>query len=345
MLYDLFIQLSNVQLFKYFSIRIFFIFYFSFYVSLILLKKLSYLLPRDRGKTLSFDGIKSKGKPTGAGIIFISVFTLSVIIFCSFNIDLFLSTILVFVSMLFGFLDDNSKSDWGEYRKALIDLLISISGGLILIYFNGIDLWIPFFKHFAVSNIFIKIIIYTTILWVSINTTNCSDGVDGLAAILVLLGVGCLSIMLYFVSGNINVSRYLLIPFIKNGANWAVMSCSLIGTLFAYLWLNAFPSKILMGDAGSRGIGFAIGIIILKIGNPFIYLIISTVLFINGGTGLMKVALKRFFKLNIFKNVRFPLHDHMKEHYNWSSTQIMIKYLIVQILIIFGFTIILFKIR
>ncbi len=345
MLYDLFLKVTNSQLLDFFSVRIFFSFYFTFFINIILLKKFSSILPGDRGKLLSIGGIESKGKPTGAGIIFLSVFLFSVFIFNSFDLDLYLSAFLVFLSMLFGFLDDKSEKEWGEYKKGIFDLLISAFGAFILIKWGEINIWVPFFKSFMINNLYIQFTIYTLVLWISINTTNCSDGVDGLSGILVLVSIGSLSILLYFILGNVFISEYLLVPFIKDGANWAVMSFALIGSLFAYLWYNAFPSRILMGDAGSRGLGFAIGIIILKTGNPFLYFIISTVLLINGGTGLIKIVLKRFFNIHVFKNIRFPLHDHMKENFKWSSTQIMIKFLILQILIIFGFIILLFKIR
>lgn len=345
MLYDLFLKKLDVQLLNFFSVRIFFSFFFTFFANIVLLSKASHLLPGDRGKLLSIDGEKSKGKPTGSGIIFLSIFLVSVFFFNSINLDLYLSAILIFSSMLFGFFDDKSEKEWGEYKKAVFDLILSSLGALILIKWGEINIWIPFFKDFFIDSPVIQFVIYTAVLWISINTTNCSDGVDGLSGILVLVCISSLSILLYFVLGNVNIAGYLLVPFIKDGASWAVMSFSLIGSIFAYLWYNAYPSKILMGDAGSRGLGFAIGIIILKTGNPFLYFMVSTVLFINGGTGLIKVSLKRFFNIHIFKNIRFPLHDHMKENYKWSSTQIMVKFLILQLIIIFAFVILLFKIR
>ena len=100
-----------------------------------------------------------------------------------------------------------------------------------------------------------------------------------------------------------------------------------------YLWHNAFPSKCLMGDAGSRALGYFIGVGVMISGNPFIIIATSSIIMINGGMGLLKVFLLRFFKIKIFENIRFPLHDHMRKNRGWSPTQVLLKFMILQILI------------
>ena len=100
-----------------------------------------------------------------------------------------------------------------------------------------------------------------------------------------------------------------------------------------------------MGDAGSRAIGFFIGICVLVAGNPFLILATSSIIFVNGGMGLLKVALLRFFKIKIFSSIRFPLHDHMRKNKDWSPTQVLIKFLIMQVLITIALLGILFKVR
>ena len=183
------------------------------------------------------------------------------------------------------------------------------------------------------------------ILWISINTTNCTDGVDGLSGTLILLALVSLGIVFYFVLGHVKVAAYLLVPNITTGAKWAVMVFTLCGVLTGYLWHNAYPSKVLMGDAGSRALGFFIGVLVIISRNPFILLMTSGVILINGGTGILKVVMLRFFKIRIFKNIRFPLHDHMKKNLQWSPTQVLIRFVIVQILITIVILGILFKIR
>ena len=112
-----------------------------------------------------------------------------------------------------------------------------------------------------------------------------------------------------------------------------------------YLWHNAYPSHVLMGDAGSRALGFFIGTMVLISGNPLLILATSTVIFLNGGMGLLKVALLRFFHIKIFENIRFPLHDHMRKNLGWSATQVLLKFMIIQILITVAIVGIFFKVR
>jgi len=99
------------------------------------------------------------------------------------------------------------------------------------------------------------------------------------------------------------------------------------------LWYNATPSKLMMGDAGSRAMGLFISIAILKTGSPFLYIPVALVLILDGGLGLVKVALLRFLKIHILKNVRTPLHDHVRKVWDWSNTQTVYRFAIIQIIL------------
>ena len=99
-----------------------------------------------------------------------------------------------------------------------------------------------------------------------------------------------------------------------------------------------------MGDAGSRALGSFIGVCVILSGNPFLIFATSSIIFVNGGMGLLKVALLRFFKIHIFSNIRFPLHDHMRQKRNWSATQVLVKFMILQILITVAVIGLLFKV-
>ena len=80
-------------------------------------------------------------------------------------------------------------------------------------------------------------------------------------------------------------------------------------------------------------------------GNPFIILATSSIIFVNGGMGLLKVFLLRFFKIKVFENIRFPLHDHMHKNRGWSPTQVLLKFMIMQLLITCGLLGMFLKIR
>ena len=164
----------------------------------------------------------------------------------------------------------------------------------------------------------------TALIWIATNAVNCSDGIDSLSATLSLLAFSALGGLLYIVLGNERIAGYLLVPVAPYGAVWGMLAFSVAGTLLGYLWYNAPPSILLMGDAGSRAIGFLLGVLVITTGNPFMLLIVSAVLLANGGTGLVKVALLRFGRISIFKTIRFPLHDHVRHNKHWSNTQVLV---------------------
>lgn len=88
-----------------------------------------------------------------------------------------------------------------------------------------------------------------------------------------------------------------------------------------------------MGDAGSRAMGLFISIAILKTGSPFLYIPVTLVMILDGGLGLLKVALLRFLKIRILTKVRTPLHDHVRKNWDWSNTQTVFRFAIVQIIL------------
>ncbi|MBN2510113.1 MAG: phospho-N-acetylmuramoyl-pentapeptide-transferase [Spirochaetales bacterium] len=319
--------------------------YLGFMLSIVFLPKLSRFLPHDGGRDFAVQGKNSKGKPTGAGILFIPLFAAASIISVPYSPEILAVIFMTLVTALSGFLDDKSLRPWGEYKKGLIDLTIAAAMAVILVVLDGTTIWLPFSARTFELSKPVYALLTTVVIWTSINTTNCSDGVDGLSGTLVLICLITIGLIFYFVLGHVEISEYLLLPHSPEGAKWAILTFTLTGSLLAYLWYNAYPSTILMGDAGSRALGFFIGVAVIKTGNPFILLIVSTVLLVNGGTGLLKVAVLRFLKVRIFHTTRFPLHDHMRENRKWSNTQVLLKFVILQILITTGFLGIMLKIR
>ncbi|WP_191017107.1 phospho-N-acetylmuramoyl-pentapeptide-transferase [Treponema zioleckii] len=308
-------------------------------------------LPHDRGREFTVNAEAAKGKPTGSGVVWVSAFVVISLIFVPIDWVKCSVLVLTWIMMLTGYLDDHSINSWGEYRKALLDLFISIAAAvLIAIYLMNIDdgkiyFWFPFFTKKVAVAPWLFVTIAVVLLWASVNTTNCTDGVDGLSSTLVLVALITLGIVFYFILGHKDIAAYLLVPNIEDGAAWAVMTFALAGVLMGYLWHNAYPSHVLMGDAGSRALGFYIGVCVLITRNPFMIFATSTVIFINGGMGLLKVFLKRFFHISILSNIRFPLHDHMRKNHGWSPTQVLVKFLILQILVTVAIVGVIFKIR
>lgn len=345
------------RLLQSYSVLILFALYGGFIVTFRFLPRFYSWLPHDRGREFTLTAEAAKGKPTGAGSVFISFFVIATLFFIPLDAVQAGILALTWLTMLTGFLDDRSLTSWGEYRKALLDLALSVGAAVLLAYAGTNDsgntsflsgtvhFWVPFTAKGLNVPVCVFIAIAVVMIWASINTTNCTDGVDGLSGTLVLIALLTLGIVFYFILGHVDIATYLLVPPLAHGASWAGMAFCLAGVLMGYLWHNAFPSKVLMGDAGSRALGFFIGVCVMVSGNPFMIFATSTIIFINGGMGLLKVFLLRFFKIKIFQNIRFPLHDHVRKIHNWSPTQVLVKFMIMQILITVAMIGVFFKIR
>ena len=340
------------RLLQSYAVAIVFSLYIGFFITRFFLPKFYKFLPMDRGREFTLTKEAAKGKPTGAGVVFISFFVILSALLAPISWMEGIILVLVWVMMLTGYLDDRSEKGWGEYIKALLDLIVCLVASFVLAYFlekNSSDgklyFWFPFISKTVHISKWLYILISTIMLWTSINTTNCTDGVDGLSSTLVLIALITMGLIFYVVLGHKDIATYLLVPHLQDGAVWAIMCFSLAGILMGYLWHNANPSSVLMGDAGSRALGFFIGVCVMVSGNPLLFLATSSIIFVNGGMGLLKVALKRFCHISIFENVRFPLHDHMRKNKGWSATQVLIKFMIIQLLITVVMLAIFFKIR
>jgi phospho-N-acetylmuramoyl-pentapeptide-transferase len=310
-----------------------------------LLPKLAFILPRDRGRAFAIDSKAAEGKPTGAGFLFISILILIQALVMPLSWEMAGILSLTFGACVFGFMDDRAMLPWGEYKKGLIDLLIAFLASVLLSGLEPSPVWLPFTKVIWIVPVALFIPLSSILIWATINCTNCTDGVDGLSGTLLGLAFATISALLYFVLGHQEIAAYLLLPHYPDGAIWAGLSLCVVGALAGYLWHNAHPSALLMGDAGSRALGFLLGVFVIKTGNPFIIFIVSGVLLINGGTGLVKVALLRFFRISIFKDVRFPLHDHARKNRQWSNTQVLVRFTLIQTVITLVFIMLLLKVR
>ncbi|MCH5273847.1 MAG: phospho-N-acetylmuramoyl-pentapeptide-transferase [Lachnospiraceae bacterium] len=294
---------------------------FSYALTCILLHFCGGLLPRDGGRDFAVDGKLSQGKPRGAGFVFILIFAVSTILFLPLERERFIYMILTVAAMLTGFLDDCSKSPWGEYKKGILDLIISIMVAITYINFNGTTLFISFLEKGITFPKVLFGILATLLVWVSINVTNCADGVDGLSATLTSITL----LSFYFTADATGLK-----------GDYRYMSLLMVACLLGYLWYNATPSRMMMGDAGSRAMGLFIAIIALRSGHALLYIPFALVLFLDGGLGLIKVALLRFLKIRILKNIRTPLHDHVRKNLGWSNTQTVFKFAILQIAVAFA---------
>ena len=275
-------------------------------------------LPRDHGRAYAHDGVLSAGKPRGAGFIFILVFVATAIIFGDLQRETVIYLILTVAAMMTGFLDDCAKVSWGELRKGLLDLVIAVMTAITYVNFNGSDITIALTGQTFTLNPIVYGILAVILVWGSINVTNCADGVDGLSGTLASITLATV---------------YLIMQSKDIAPDFAYLILLFIACILGYLWYNATPSCLMMGDAGSRAIGLFIAIAVMKMGSPLLYLLVACVLMVDGGIGLVKVSLLRYLHIKILTKVRTPLHDHVRKNKNWSNAQTVFKFAIIQIMI------------
>lgn len=290
---------------------------FAFLVTIVATDKLSQFLPKDAGRDFAHDGKLSAGKPRGAGIIFVLAFVVAAILFAPMNVEYLIYLVLVAICMLTGYLDDASKNPWGEYKKGFLDLCVAVMVAVTFLKYNSNVVELAMFGTEFIIHPVLFAVLTVVLVWTSVNVTNCTDGVDGLS--------GTLTIITLMTIYGINVLKE--IP-----GDFSFLILIFAVCILGYLWYNATPSRLMMGDAGSRAMGLFISIAILKTGSPFLYIPAAIVLILDGGLGILKVSLIRFCKIHILKNVRTPLHDHVRKVWMWSNTQTVFRFAIIQII-------------
>ncbi len=268
-------------------------------------------LPQDHGRAFAVNGELSKGKARGSGLIFVLCIALVTTAFVPLRIEYLIYTALLIASMLSGYFDDAAETAWNEYKKGLIDFAIAIAAGVTYLHFNGCGVAFLSWSFTLPYPLYLFLII--VLIWASINVVNCTDGVDGLSASLAVVTIG----------------TYLL-AYSDQLADYATAGVVFLGALLAYLWSNSKPSTLLMGDAGSRAMGFFIAILSLKCEHPFSFLLAAVVFICDGSLGILKISFKRFLHISILKNTLTPLHDHARKRLNWSDEQVVMRWVILQ---------------
>ena len=268
-------------------------------------------LPHDHGRAFAVNGELSKGKARGSGLIFVLCIALVTLAVIPFRVEYLIYTVLLIASMLSGYFDDAADTAWNEYKKGLIDFVIAVVAGVTYLNFNGTGVQLLNWAFRIPYPVYLLLIV--VLIWASINVVNCTDGVDGLSASLAVVSIGT-----------------FLLAYWEELGEYATAGVIFIGALLAYLWSNAKPSSLLMGDAGSRAMGFFLAILALKSNHPFAFLLAALVFIMDGSLGILKISFKRFLHISILKKTLTPLHDHVRKRMGWSDEQVVARWLILQ---------------
>ncbi len=291
-----------------------------FFIPFLSIRVFKNILPRDKGRNFALNGKLSEGKPRGAGLLMFTSFIITVALFVPLTVELIIYIAFIYLEMLSGYLDDSAAIPWGRVKKGLIDLVVSVGISATYCVYNE-----PTVKLALVGVSFtLPTVVYifqgAALVLCSINVTNCSDGVDGLCGSLSIISLATVFILM---QNMINLG--------EEADDFRLIILSAILMLIAYLWYNTSPSVMLMGDAGSRALGVLIALSAMKLGSPLLFLIFAFMLIIDGGLSLLKISCIKFLKMkNFMKNIRTPIHDHMRKNNGWSDTQVVTRFSIVQ---------------
>ncbi len=271
--------------------------------------------------------------PTMGGILILGVVIISTLLWADIThrciwIVLF-STVWLGLT---GFADDYLKqvkrkaSGLSPKVKLASQVILGLILGSILILSQyNLNLEIPFLKgvSFDLDGLYILFVIL--VIAGSSNAVNLTDGLDGLAIGIVVMVAIAFSILCY-VSGNINLSSYLFVPYIKGSGELTIFCASIIGAGLGFLWFNCYPATIFMGDVGSLALGGAIGTVALLIKKEMLLIIVGGIFVLEALSVILQVGTFKLTKKRIFKIA--PLHHHF-QFLDWPENKIIVRFWII----------------
>ena len=249
---------------------------------------------------------------------------------------------LIFIVASFGMLgayDDikkiKGKSSAGISSKTKIftQIILALIGILILTYLAKPDdlmnLYIPFFKNIIINLGWFFVPFYLFVIVGSSNAVNLTDGLDGLATVPVILVAACFAFISY-VTGNIVFAQYLQIPYIEGVGEVSVFCGAIIGSCLGFLWFNAPPAKIFMGDTGSLALGGSLGAISIITKHEIVLAITGGLFVFEAVSVIVQVLSYKLTGRRIFKMA--PIHHHFEKK-GWHESTVVIRFWIIAIIL------------
>ena len=295
------------------------------------------------GQAVRTDGpqthLVKNGTPTMGGALILSTITLSTLLWGNWeNAYIWILLGVLLATGALGFYDDWRKVVYKDPNgvsakfKMVWQSSVALVAGFALFYLargneNNI-LIVPFFKQVALPLGAVGFIIlsYFTIVGTS-NAVNLTDGLDGLAAFPVVLVAGGLAIFAY-ATGHFKFAEYLQLPYVA-GANEVVIFCSaMCGACLGFLWFNAYPAQVFMGDVGALALGAALGTVAVIIRQEFVLVIMGGLFVVEA---MLQVGWYKRTKKRIF--LMAPIHHHYEQK-GWKETQVVVRFWIITIILV-----------
>lgn len=273
--------------------------------------------------------------PTMGGILIISNVFMSVLLWGNLankHLWLGLLTLVLFGSI--GFWDDwcklKRKKGINSRQKFILQVLSSLLIVFMWLKLIGLNtkLILPFFKNIQPDLGYFFIIWVIFVLIACSNAVNLTDGLDGLATSSLITNFGVFSLIAYL-AGHAKIAAYLQIPF-AGCSELTVFGGALLGACLGFLWYNAYPAQIFMGDVGSLSLGAVLGLMALMTKQELLFVISGGLFVLETVSVIMQVL---FFKMRgkrLFKMA--PIHHHF-ELVGWPETKIVVRFAIISIIL------------
>ena len=294
-----------------------------------------------KGQPIRSDGPESHlitkvGTPTMGGILILIAMIISVLLWANLTSGYVWAVLLVAVGFgAVGFYDDylkiskKSSNGLNGKIKLLIEILVSsiAIGGVIYLTKMPLStsLAFPFFKYLLVdfSWFFVPFAVFVVVG--SGNAVNLTDGLDGLAIVPVMIAAACFAFIAYIV-GNIQFATYLQLNYVSGVGEISVICGALVGASLGFLWFNAPPAKVFMGDTGSLALGGILGIISVITKHEIVLLIIGGLFVLETISVIIQVASFKMTGKRMF--MMAPLHHHYEKK-GWAESTIVIRFWII----------------
>jgi len=297
------------------------------------------------GQVVRDDGPKShlskSGTPTMGGVLILTAITISTLLWSNLsNIYVWLVLLVTLAFGLIGWVDDYRKlirndprglpSRWKYFWQSIVGLCAAVYLYHIAQSPAETELLIPFFKNmFIPLGIFYIVFTYFVIVGTS-NAVNLTDGLDGLAILPTVLIAGALGIFAYL-AGHMKFAEYLVLPYIPGVGEASIFCGAIVGSGLGFLWFNAYPAQIFMGDVGALGLGAALGILAVLVRQELVLFIMGGVFVAETVSVMLQVGSYKLRGKRIFRMA--PIHHHF-ELLGWPEPRVIVRFWIVTVILV-----------
>jgi phospho-N-acetylmuramoyl-pentapeptide-transferase len=289
-----------------------------------------------KGQPIRADGPQShlakRGTPTMGGLLILISLAVSVLLWMDLANPYVWACLLVTGGFgLIGFLDDYDKVKKAHHAglsgKMRLFLEFAIAGFAtwLMVQSGGGNLYLPFVQG-PVADLGWAYVLFGAFVIVAFgNAVNLTDGLDGLATMPVIIAAMAFLLISYLV-GNVKFAEYLGIPHIAGAGDLTVLLLAIIGAGLAFLWFNAPPAAVFMGDTGSLALGGALGAVAVATHHEFVLVIVGGLFVLEAASVVIQVFFYKRTGKRVFRMA--PIHHHF-EHLGWSEPTVVIRFWIV----------------